>query len=93
LPFTTPTTTPTMPIQKQETSFSSPQANSIMKSVAEQKMSMSELNDSTARMGLTDDIKMNVGGVSIPILQGSWQKKSVERMMRVGSSLLLRTTT
>jgi hypothetical protein len=45
-----------------------------MKPVAEQNMSMSELNGSAARMGLTDT-EMNVGGVSIPIIQGSWQKK------------------
>jgi hypothetical protein len=63
----TPTTTPTMPIQKRGTTFSSPQANSIMKPVAEQNMTMKKLHDSAARMGLTD-IEMNVGGVSIPIL-------------------------
>jgi hypothetical protein len=45
-----------------------------MKPVAEQNMSMSELNDSAARMGLTKT-EMNVGGVSIPTLRGSWQKK------------------
>jgi hypothetical protein len=63
-----------MPIQKRGTSFSSPQADSIMKPVAELKMSMSKLNNSTARMGLTD-IEMNAGVVSIPIIRGSWQKR------------------
>jgi hypothetical protein len=70
---TTPTTpTPTMPIQKRGTNFASPMAS--MKPIAEQNISMNELNESAARMGLTD-IQMNVGGVSIPILRGSWQKK------------------
>jgi hypothetical protein len=66
-----PLKTPKKP--KVTTSFASPPA-SIMKPVVEQNMSMSELNESAARMGLTD-IEMNVGGVSIPILRGTWQKK------------------
>jgi hypothetical protein len=45
-----------------------------MKPVLEKEMSMSELNESAARMGLTD-IEMNIGGVSIPILRGTWQRK------------------
>jgi hypothetical protein len=40
----------------------------------ELNMSMQELNESTARMGLTDD-EMNVGRISIPVLRGSWKKK------------------
>jgi hypothetical protein len=61
-----------------------------MKTVPEQNLSMNKLNESAARMGLTDDIEMNVGGVSIPILRGSWQKIFVKRMMRVVLLLLLR---
>jgi hypothetical protein len=74
--FTTPTTTtqtPTIPIQKRGTTIQSPIA-SIMKPSAQQNMSMTELNESAARMGLNDHA-MNVGGVSIPILRGSWEKK------------------
>jgi hypothetical protein len=71
---TTPTTaTATMPIQKRGSSFASPLASS-MKPIAEQNISMNELNESAARMGLTD-IDMNIGGISIPILRGAWKKK------------------
>jgi hypothetical protein len=62
---TTTTTTPSMPTKKRV---------SIMKPAAQQSMSMEDLNESAARMGLIDN-QMNVGGVSIPILRGSWQKK------------------
>jgi hypothetical protein len=62
-----------MPIQKRGTTIQSPIA-SIMKPSAQQNMSMTELNESAARMGLNDHA-MNVGGVSIPILRGSWEKK------------------
>jgi hypothetical protein len=64
-------TTPTMPIQKRGVGFASP---TIMKTVPEQNVSMNKLNESAARMGL-NGIQTNVGGVSIPILRGSWQKK------------------
>jgi hypothetical protein len=57
-------TTPSMPIQKRGVGFASP---TIMKTIPEQNVSMNELIESAARMGLTD-IQMNVGGVSIPIL-------------------------
>jgi hypothetical protein len=72
-----PTTTPTMPVQKRGVGFASPTAG-IMKPVLEKEMPMSELNKSTARMGLTD-IEMNIGGVSIPILRGTWQRKLSKR--------------
>jgi hypothetical protein len=36
-------------------------------------MSMKELNESTARMGLTD-VEMNGGRFSIPVVCGSWKK-------------------
>jgi hypothetical protein len=62
-----------MPVQKRGVGFASPTAG-IMKPVLEKEMSMSELNESAARMGLTD-IDMNIGGVSIPILRGTWQRK------------------
>jgi hypothetical protein len=65
-PPTTPTTTtPSMSTKKRV---------SIMKPAAQENISMADLNESAAKMGLTD-IQMNVGGVSIPILRGSWQKK------------------
>jgi hypothetical protein len=35
---------------------------------------MKELNESTARLGLTDD-EMKVGQISLPVLRGSWKKK------------------
>jgi hypothetical protein len=63
-------TTPTMPIQKRGVGFASP---TIMKTVPGQNVSMNKLNKSAARRGL-NDIQTNVGGVSIPILRGSWQK-------------------
>jgi hypothetical protein len=37
-------------------------------------MSMAELNESTARLGLIED-SMSFGQLSIPILRGSWKKK------------------
>jgi hypothetical protein len=60
----TPPTTPSMLTNKRVS----------MKPAAHHNMSMADLNKSAARMGLTD-IQMNVGGVSVPILRGSWQKK------------------
>jgi hypothetical protein len=47
---------------------------SIMKPTSEQSMSMRDLNESTARMGLNNGV-MNVGQLSVPILRGAWQKK------------------
>jgi hypothetical protein len=72
LTFTTPPTA-SMPVQKRGATIQSPPV-SIMKPAAERHMSMEDLNESAARMGLTDH-QMNVGGVSIPILRGSWKKK------------------
>jgi hypothetical protein len=62
-PPTTPSTTPSMSTKKRVS----------MKPAAQQNISMADLKESAARMGLTD-IQINVGGVSVPILCGSWQK-------------------
>jgi hypothetical protein len=45
-----------------------------MKPSAERNISMKELNESAAKMGLTYQ-DLNVGSIAIPILRGSWQKK------------------
>jgi hypothetical protein len=45
-----------------------------MKPTVDQSISMRDLNESTARMGLNNDV-MSVGQLSVPILRGSWQKK------------------
>jgi hypothetical protein len=48
---------------------------SIMKpAVLEKHVSMAELNESTARLGLSEE-EMDFGQLSIPILRGSWKKK------------------
>jgi hypothetical protein len=47
---------------------------SIMKPSGEQSISMRDLNESMARLGLNNEV-MNVGQLSVPILRGSWQKK------------------
>jgi hypothetical protein len=45
-----------------------------MKPTTKQSISMRDLNESTARMGLNNGV-MNVGQLSVPILRGAWQKK------------------
>jgi hypothetical protein len=45
-----------------------------MKPTSEQSMSMRDLNESMARMGLNNGV-MNVGQLFVPIFRGSWQKK------------------
>jgi hypothetical protein len=47
---------------------------SIMKATREQTISMKDLNDSAARLGLNNQV-INVGQLSVPILRGAWQKK------------------
>jgi hypothetical protein len=46
-----------------------------MKPSAEQNMSMQDLNESAAKMGLFDH-EMTVGQISIPVLRGGWQQKN-----------------
>jgi hypothetical protein len=48
---------------------------SIMKPSAEHSMSMKELNESAAKMGLIDH-QVSVGQISIPILRGGWKQKN-----------------
>ena len=64
---TPPTTPPTMP-------GSTKKQVSIMKPTGEKNISMKELNDSAAKMGLSNQ-ELNVGQISIPILRGGWEKK------------------
>jgi hypothetical protein len=58
-----------------------------MKPSAERNISMKELNESAAKMGLTYQ-DLNVGSIAIPILRGSWQKK-VRKVDDDGGLLLL----
>jgi hypothetical protein len=65
----------TMAIKKRAaTTYDSPAAGMMSPQAEQQHMSMQELNESAARLGLTDDI-MKVGQLSVPVLRGSWQKK------------------
>jgi hypothetical protein len=47
---------------------------SIKEPNGEELMSMKDLNESTARLGLNNEV-MNVGQLSVPILRSAWQKK------------------
>jgi hypothetical protein len=69
----TPPSTPSTPATSMP-SVIKRKSVSIMKTTSEQSMSMRDLNESTARMGLNNGV-MNVGQLSVPILRGAWQKK------------------